>query len=176
MKFVSHMVSTGGQEKVNTCFILATSADHMTNKLHKTPSEILHMISDSVSYAKKFTNNIQWSAEDASRTDLDFLAQCVQTAINAGATTINLADTVGQMVDTQMQDFFEHIIKKTQHSEDIVFSVHCHNDKGLATANSLFAIKGGARQVDCCMNGLGERAGNAALEEVVMAIKTTPDK
>ncbi len=150
-----------------------TSFTHAANKLHKTPEEILNMTREGIEYAKNFAP-IKWSAEDATRSDKDFLVKCVQTAIDAGATTINLADTVGQMVDTQMQQLFEYVIQKTTH-EGVIFSVHCHNDKGLATANSLFAIKGGAREVDCCMNGLGERAGNAALEEIVMTIKTTPE-
>ena len=155
---------------------IATSQAHIENKLKKTPAEILKMIRESVSYAKKFTPDVQWSAEDATRSDLDFLAQCAKTAIEAGARTIGFADTVGQMVDTQMQEFFEAVIQKLGRPKDIIFSAHCHNDKGLATSNSLFAIKGGARQVECCINGLGERAGNAALEEIVTAIKTSPER
>ena len=154
---------------------VATSQKHIETKLKKTKSEILKMIQEGVSFAKKITQDVQFSAEDASRSEINFLIQCVQTAIDAGATTINIADTVGQMVDMQMQELFETILSKVKH-DNVVFSVHCHNDKGLATANSLFAIKGGARQVECCMNGLGERAGNAALEEVVMAILTTPER
>lgn len=151
-----------------------TSFIHSMNKLHKTPEGILHLIRESIQYAKKIAP-VKWSAEDATRSNKDFLVQCIQAAVDAGANTINLADTVGQMVDTQMQQLFEYVIQRVKYSSDVVFSVHCHNDKGLATANTLFAIKGGARQVDCCMNGLGERAGNAALEEIVMAIKTTPE-
>lgn len=155
---------------------IATSPEHIETKLKKTKSEVLKLIRESVQYAKNFTSDVQFSAEDATRSDTDFLTQCAQTAIDAGATTINLADTVGQMADTQMQELFETILPKLKYDKNVIFSVHCHNDKGLATANSLFAIKGGARQVECCINGLGERAGNAALEEVVMAILTTPER
>ena len=155
---------------------VATSQKHIDTKLKKTKPQIIQMIKESIEYARKFSNDIQFSAEDATRSEIDFVVQCAQTAIDAGARTINFADTVGQMVDTQMQEFFEDVIGKLNYPLGTVFSVHCHNDKGLATANSLFAIKGGARQVECCMNGLGERAGNAALEEVVMAIRTTPDR
>jgi len=155
---------------------VATSQNHIEAKLRKTKPQILQMVHDSVLYAKNFTSDIQFSAEDATRSDMNFLIQCIQTAINAGAKTINLADTVGQMVDTQMQEFFEAILSKLKYDKNVVFSAHCHDDKGFATSNSLFAIKGGARQVECCMNGLGERAGNAALEEIVMAILTTPER
>ena len=154
---------------------IATSQKHIENKLKKTRSDVLKMIKESVEYARTFTPDVQWSAEDATRSDIDFLIQCTQTAIDAGATTINFADTVGQMVDTQMQKLYETVLPRLKYDSNVVFSAHCHNDKGLATANSLFAVKGGARQIECCMNGLGERAGNAALEEVVMAIKTTPE-
>ncbi len=175
-------VSTKALEPAIRChkgrlhLFVATSQKHIETKLKKTKTEILKMIGESIQYAKKFTPDIQFSAEDATRSDMDFLVQCIQTAIDAGATTINIADTVGQMVDTQMQEFCETVISQLKYPSGTVFSVHCHNDKGLATANSLFAIKGGVRQVECCMNGLGERAGNAALEEIVMAILTTPER
>ena len=155
---------------------IATSPKHIETKLKKTEPEILKMIQENIRYAKQFTPDVQFSAEDATRSDMDFLIQCAQTAIDAGATTISFADTVGQMVDTQMQEFCETAISKLKYPSGVVFSVHCDNDKGLATANSLFAIKGGVRQVECCMNGLGERAGNAALEEIVMTILTTPER
>ena len=162
-----------GQGRIH--LFIATSQKHLEGKLKKDKEEILQTISKTVQYARKRTKDVQWTAEDATRSDTDFVAQCAQKAIDAGATTINFADTVGQMVDTQMQKFFETVISKLQYPPETIFSVHCHDDKGLATANSLFAIKGGARQVECCVNGLGERGGNAALEEIVMTILTTPE-
>lgn len=153
---------------------VATSDKHMTTKLGKTRAEVLEMIDSGVRYARKFCQDIEFSAEDAFNSDRDFLAECVRTAVQAGATTINLPDTVGEAVHFQYYEFIKEIIEKSNVSKDIVFSVHCHNDKGFATANSLFGLAAGACQVECCMNGIGERAGNAALEEIAMAIKSSP--
>ncbi len=153
---------------------VATSDKHMTTKLGKTRAEVLEMISLGVKYARKFCQDVEFSAEDAFNSDRDFLAKCVRTAVQAGATTINLPDTVGEAVHFQYYEFIKEIIEKSNVSKDIIFSVHCHNDKGFATANSLFGLSAGACQVECCMNGIGERAGNAALEEIAMAIKSSP--
>ncbi len=152
---------------------VATSDKHMATKLGKTRAEVLEMIDAGVRCARQYCNDIEFSAEDAFNSDRDFLAQCIQTAVKAGATTINLPDTVGEAVHFQYYEFIKDMIQRANVSSDIVFSVHCHNDKGFATANSLFGLAAGACQVECCMNGIGERAGNAALEEIAMAIKTS---
>ncbi|MBP5344175.1 MAG: 2-isopropylmalate synthase [Alphaproteobacteria bacterium] len=155
---------------------ISTSDMHIKYKMQTTREEILKMIDASIRYAKTFTDNVGWAGEDSSRADVNFLAECVKTALAAGAKTIALCDTIGILVDTQMQELMEQVRALVKAPDDIIFSVHCHNDKGLATANSLFGLKGGARQVECCINGLGERAGNAALEEIVMAIQSGPDR
>jgi 2-isopropylmalate synthase len=154
---------------------LATSDIHMEHKLGMTREEVLQAVRSAVSHARTYTSNIEFSAEDASRSDRDFLVQVVEEAITAGATTINIPDTVGY---AQPQEFFELIamLKKQVPSIDkAVLSIHCHNDLGLATANTLAAVDAGARQVEVTLNGIGERAGNAALEEVVMALKVRED-
>src|SRR5690606_32414670 len=120
-------------------------------------------------------DNVEWSAMDATRTPIDFLCRCVETAIKAGATTINLPDTVGYAVPDEHEKMFRDIISAVPGADKVIFSAHCHNDLGLAVANSLAAVRGGARQIECTINGLGERAGNAALEEVVMALRTRGD-
>jgi len=144
---------------------LATSEIHRKYKLHKAKEEIIHLAEKAVKYAKKFTDDIEFSPEDASRTELDFLIQVVEAVIAGGATTVNIPDTVG----------YRGLKENVTNIEKAVISVHCHNDLGLAVANSLAAVKAGAKQVECTINGLGERAGNTALEEVVMAIKTRKD-
>ena len=155
---------------------ISTSDMHIKYKMQTTREEILRMIDASVRYAKTFTPDVGWAGEDSTRADVNFLAQCVQTALAAGARTIALCDTVGIAVDTQMQELMTQVRSLVHAPDNIIFSVHCHNDKGLATSNSLFGLRGGARQVECCINGLGERAGNAALEEIVMAIHSSPDR
>lgn len=154
---------------------VATSEKHMKTKLGKTKEEVLNMIRQGVGLAKKYVADIEFSAEDAFNSDRDFLAKCIKTAIQYGATTINLPDTVGEAAHFQYYEFIKDIIDRVQSPQHIVFSVHCHNDKGLATSNSLMGLMAGARQVECCMNGLGERAGNAALEEIAMAIQSSPN-
>lgn len=154
---------------------ISTSDSHIADKLHKTPDEVIKMIEEGVHYAKTFTPDVEWSAEDASRSNVDFLAHCVQVAVKAGATTINLPDTVGCMSSLQYPTFIRAVKEKANIPSHIIYSVHCHNDRGLATANSLFGIEAGARQVECSINGLGERAGNAALEEIVMDIMSAPE-
>lgn len=154
---------------------VATSDKHMATKLGKTRAEVLEMIDKGVRYARGFCKDIEFSAEDAFNSDRAFLAECVKTAVEAGATTINLPDTIGEAVHFQYYEFIKEIIARANVSKEIVFSVHCHNDKGLATANSLFGLSAGACQAECCMNGIGERAGNAALEEIAMAIQSSPN-
>jgi len=154
---------------------IATSDIHLEYKLKKTRAEVLESVKKYVSYAKSLVDDIEFSAEDASRTDLDFLCQVVEVAIEAGATTINLPDTVGYAVPTEYAHMIKTVKDRVVGEQDIVLSVHCHNDLGLAVANSLAAVEAGATQIECTINGIGERAGNAALEEVVMALKTRND-
>ena len=142
----------------------------MKYKLQKEPAEVLEMITASVTRARNHVADVEWSAEDGTRTEIDFLCRCVELAIKAGATTINIPDTVGYTVPEEYQAMFETVRNRVPNSDKAIFSVHCHNDLGLAVANSLAGVKGGARQIECTINGLGERAGNAALEEVVMAM------
>jgi 2-isopropylmalate synthase len=155
---------------------ISTSPLHMKFKLNKQPDEVLEMITASVTRARNYVGDVEWSAEDGTRSEIDFLCRCVELAIKAGATTINIPDTVGYTVTEEYQALFETLRSRVPNSDKAIFSVHCHDDLGLAVANSLAGVKGGARQVECTINGLGERAGNAALEEVVMALKVRADK
>ncbi|MDD5521068.1 MAG: 2-isopropylmalate synthase [Kiritimatiellae bacterium] len=154
---------------------LATSEIHRKFKLNKARHEILKQAVTGVKYAKKFTRDVEFSPEDASRTERDFLAQVVKAVIDAGATTVNIPDTVGYSIPTEFGDLIAYLFDNVPNINKAIINVHCHNDLGLAVANSLAAIQNGARGVECTINGLGERAGNAALEEVVMAIKTRAD-
>ncbi len=154
---------------------LATSPLHMEHKLRMSPDEVIAAIRDSVSYAKKFVDDVDWSPEDATRSEHDFLCKAIETAIDAGATTINIPDTVGYTTPHEFYDLFTMIKNNVSNIDKAVLSVHCHNDLGLAVANSLAAVEAGARQVECTINGIGERAGNASLEELVMTIKTRND-
>jgi 2-isopropylmalate synthase len=151
---------------------IATSPVHMQYKLRMTPEEVLERTAAAVAYAKKYLSNVEFSAEDAMRSDPEFLARVVETAIAAGATTVNIPDTVGYAVPEEMDRIIRYLREKVSNIDKAEISVHCHNDLGMATANTLAAVRAGATQVECTVNGLGERAGNAALEEVVMAIKT----
>lgn len=151
---------------------ISTSPLHMKYKLQMSPETVLEKIYESVSFACKFTDDIEWSAEDASRTEPDFLCQAVETAIKAGATTINVPDTVGYAVPEEYARTFTMLRERVPNIDKAVLSVHCHNDLGLAVANSLAGVKAGARQIECTINGIGERAGNAALEEIIMAMRT----
>ena len=155
--------------------VIATSDLHMKHKLQMEPAEVLEAITRSVSHARNLCDDIEWSAEDATRSDRDFLRRAIEAAIRAGATTINLPDTVGYTYPTEYADLFRYMIANVEGADRAIFSTHCHNDLGLAVANSLAGIQGGARQVECAINGLGERAGNAALEEIVMALKVRGD-
>lgn len=154
---------------------ISTSPVHMKHKLQMEPEQVLDAVVASVSLARNLVDNVEWSAEDATRTERDFLCRCVEAAIQAGATTINIPDTVGYTVPTEYADIFTMLRERVPNSDKAVFSTHCHNDLGLAVANSLAGVGAGARQIECTINGLGERAGNAALEEVVMALRTRAD-
>jgi 2-isopropylmalate synthase len=154
---------------------LSTSPVHMKYKLQKEPHEVYEMVIAQVTRARSHTDDVEWSAEDGTRTEFDFLCRCVEAAIKAGATTINIPDTVGYTVPEEYRCLFERLRANVPNSDKARFSVHCHDDLGIAVANSIAGIQGGARQVECCINGIGERAGNAALEEVVMALRTRSD-
>ncbi|MEN6372719.1 MAG: 2-isopropylmalate synthase [Armatimonadota bacterium] len=154
---------------------IATSDIHLEKKLKKSREEVLEIAQMAVKHAKSYTDNVEFSAEDASRTDFDYLCQVVEAVIDAGATVVNIPDTVGYALPSEFGEMIRKLIKKVPNSKNAVFSVHCHNDLGLATANTLSAVMSGAGQVECTINGIGERAGNAALEEIVMAISTRAD-
>jgi len=154
---------------------LATSKIHREHKLKKAHEEILRLAAESVKLARSHVRDIEFSPEDASRTEPEFLAQVVEAAIAAGATTVNIPDTVGFAVPEQFGALIRHLKDNVRNIDDAIISVHCHNDLGLAVANSLAAIQNGARQVEGTINGIGERAGNVALEEVIMAVKTRSD-
>ncbi|MBI1981510.1 MAG: 2-isopropylmalate synthase [Methylocystis sp.] len=154
---------------------ISTSPVHMKYKLQMEPERVLEMVSASVARARNHVADVEWSAEDGTRTELDFLCRCVEAAIKAGATTINIPDTVGYITPAEYEQLFRTVRERVPNSDKAIFSVHCHDDLGLAVANSLAGVRGGARQVECTINGIGERAGNAALEEVVMAMKTRGD-
>jgi len=150
---------------------LSTSPQHRDYILKMSQDEILELVTKSVTHARNLCGDVEWSAQDATRTERDFLARCCEAAIKAGATTINIPDTVGYTYPTEYADLFRYLLESVEGADKAIFSTHCHNDLGLAVANSLAGIQGGARQVECSINGLGERAGNAALEEIVMALK-----
>jgi len=154
---------------------ISTSPLHMKYKLGKEPHEVLEAVSASVARARQYTDDVEWSAEDATRTEHDFLCRCVEAAIKAGATTVNIPDTVGYTVPEEFYALITMLRERVPGAADIVLSTHCHNDLGLAVANSLAGVRAGARQIECTINGMGERAGNAALEEVVMAMRTRQD-
>lgn len=154
---------------------IATSPIHMENKLKMTPDEVVEKAVWAVKRARDFTDNVEFSPEDAGRSDPDFLCRIIEAVINAGASTINIPDTVGYNVPQQFGLLFKDLMERIPNADKAIFSAHCHNDLGLAAANSLAAVRNGARQIECTINGLGERAGNTALEEVVMAVKTRQD-
>ena len=154
---------------------ISTSPLHMKYKLQMEPEKVRQAIIDSVSFARRLTDDVEWSAEDGSRTEHDFLCRCVEAAIAAGARTINIPDTVGYAVPDEYAALIRMLFDRVPNIDKAVISVHCHNDLGLAVANSLAAVAAGARQVECTINGLGERAGNAAMEELVMALRTRQD-
>ncbi len=155
---------------------LATSDLHLQAKLRMTREQCLAAIIDNVRRARNLVEDVEFSAEDATRSDRDFLCRVVEAAIDAGATTINLPDTVGYGVPDETREFFSEIITRVPNADKAIFSAHCHDDLGLAVANSLAAFQGGVRQVECTINGIGERAGNASLEELVMALRVRQDR
>lgn len=154
---------------------IATSPLHMEYKLRMTPEKVLEKTAAMVNYAAKYCGNIEFSAEDATRSDPEFLVKVVNAAIKNGAKVINIPDTVGYTTPAEMRALIEYLIENVENSDTVDFSVHCHNDLGMAVANALGGVLGGARQIECTVNGLGERAGNTSLEEVVMAMKTRSD-
>jgi len=154
---------------------VSTSPIHLQHQMRKSEEEVLEIITTTVTQARNLVEDIEWSAMDATRTPIDYLCRCVEAAIKAGATTINLPDTVGYATPDEYRAMFRAVRERVPNADKAIFSAHCHNDLGLAVANSLAALEGGARQIECTINGIGERAGNAALEEVVMAIRTRGD-
>ena len=155
---------------------IATSDLHLERKLRMSRQECLRAAMAAVKLARNFTEDVQFSAEDATRSDPAFLWQVIEAVIQSGATTINLPDTVGYSTPEEMHEFFRTVVQRVPSSDQVVFSAHCHDDLGLAVANTLAALAGGARQVECTINGIGERAGNASLEEIVMAIRVRGDR
>ena len=154
---------------------ISTSPMHMKYKLEMDPKQVLEAIKDSVSYARNLCSDVEWSCEDGTRSDQDFLYQCFDTAIKAGASTVNIADTVGYAMPFEFENRIKNIMNNVSNIDKAVFSVHCHNDLGFAVANSIASLNVGVRQIECTINGLGERAGNASLEEIVMTLKTRGD-
>ena len=154
---------------------IATSPIHMRDKLRMSPEQVLEQAVYAVKRARNYTDDVEFSPEDAGRSELDFLCQVLEAVIKAGATTVNIPDTVGYSLPYQFGELIRQLMTRIPNSDQAVFSVHCHNDLGLAVANSLSAVIGGARQIECTINGLGERAGNAALEEIVMTLRTRQD-
>lgn len=154
---------------------ISTSPVHMKHKLKMGPNAVLEAVGRSVTQARNLVNDVEWSAEDATRTDFDFLCKCIDIAIASGATTINIPDTVGYSHPAEYGDLIRRLIENIPDSDKVIWSAHCHNDLGLAVANSLAGLANGVRQIECTINGLGERAGNAALEEVVMAMRVRGD-
>ncbi len=154
---------------------IATSPIHMQMKLQMSPEQVIDHAVKAVKRARQYTDDVEFSPEDAGRSEEDFLCRILEAVIDAGATTLNIPDTVGYSVPQQFGATIANLIKRIPNSDKAIFSVHCHNDLGLAVANSLSAVMNGARQVECTINGLGERAGNASLEEVVMAVRTRHD-
>ena len=163
-------VKTAARPRIHT--FISTSELHMRAKLRMTQEQVLEAVAASVTLARQHVADVEWSAEDGSRTEDDFLCRCVEAAIRAGATTINIPDTVGYAVPEDMARIFTMLRERVPGADTVIFSTHNHNDLGLAVANTLAAIQAGARQVECTINGIGERAGNASLEEVAMAIRT----
>jgi len=150
---------------------ISTSPQHRDYILKLSQDEVLEAVVQSVTRARNLCGDVEWSAQDATRTEPDFLYRCVEAAINAGARTINLPDPVGDGFPEEYDQMYRHVIRNVPNADKAIFSAHCHNDLGLAVANSIAAVQGGARQIECAINGIGERAGNAALEEIVMALK-----
>ena len=169
----SEALKTAMSARIHT--FIATSPIHMQQKLHMTENQVIEQAVAAVKQAKQYTDDVEFSPEDAGRSEFEFLCRVIEQVIMAGATTINIPDTVGYNVPHQFGSLVGRLIENVPNSDQVIFSVHCHNDLGLAAANSLSAVLNGARQVECTVNGLGERAGNASLEEVVMTVHTRQD-
>ena len=167
-------VKAAKRSRIHT--FIATSDLHLERKLRISRDQCLEALSAGVTQARRYTDDVEFSAEDATRTDMDFLCRVVETAIGLGATTINLPDTVGYYTPEEIEDFFTEVRARVPNADKAIFSTHCHDDLGLAVANSLAAMRAGVRQVECTINGIGERAGNASLEEVVMATRVRHDR
>ncbi|MBV1915687.1 MAG: 2-isopropylmalate synthase [Pseudomonadales bacterium] len=167
-------LSKANSSRIHT--FIATSPIHMKYKLQLTPDQVLDQAVRSIKHARNYTDDVEFSCEDASRSEFEYLCRIIEASISAGATTINLPDTVGYGIPEEYGAMIKSVIENVPNSDQAIFSVHCHNDLGLAVANSLAAVQNGARQVECTINGLGERAGNASLEEIVMAVKTRHDQ
>lgn len=163
-----------GDFRIHT--FMSTSEIHLKHQFRMQEAEVLELIHETVSLARNFTDNVEWSAMDATRTRHDYLCKAVETAIKAGATTINLPDTVGYATPESYAAMYREVIRRVPDSDKVIFSCHCQNDLGLATANSLAAVEAGVRQVECTINGIGERAGNTSLEEVIMALAVHHDQ
>ncbi len=166
-------VKPAKQSRIHT--FISTSPVHMKWKLQLEPEKVFEMVVGSVTRARGYTDNVEWSCEDGTRTEHDFLCRCVEAAIKAGATTINIPDTVGYTVPEEYFALIKMVRDRVPNSDQAVFSVHCHDDLGMAVANSLAGVRAGARQIECTINGIGERAGNASLEEAVMAMRVRND-
>ncbi|MGH6931566.1 MAG: 2-isopropylmalate synthase, partial [Dongiaceae bacterium] len=164
-----------GAAKPRIHTFISTSPLHMKFKLQMEPEVVHQAIMDSVSHARNLCEDVEWSPEDGSRSEHDFLCRCVETAIKCGAGTINIPDTVGYAVPEEFAALIAMLRNRVPNIDKAIISVHCHNDLGLAVANSLAAVGAGARQIECTINGIGERAGNASLEEIVMALRTRKD-
>jgi 2-isopropylmalate synthase len=167
-------VAPAARPRIHT--FIATSDLHLERKLRITREAALDAAVAAVRLARRFTDDVQFSAEDATRSDLEYLCRVVEAVIAAGATTVNLPDTVGYSTPDEIEAFFRAILSRVPNAGRAVFSTHCHDDLGLAVANSLAAVRGGARQVECTVNGIGERAGNASLEEIVMVSRVRADR
>jgi 2-isopropylmalate synthase len=167
-------VKAAARARIHT--FIATSDLHLERKLKISREDCLQAVIDNVTLARDYTDDVEFSAEDATRTDLDFLCRVVETAIGRGATTVNLPDTVGYCTPDEIEQFFTDIIGRVPNADKAVFSTHCHDDLGLAVANTLASVRAGCRQVECTINGVGERAGNASLEEIVMVTRVRGDR
>ena len=163
-----------GEFRIHT--FIATSTIHVEDKLRMSPDQVVQMAVDSVKHARQYTDDVEFSCEDAGRTPIDYLCRTVEAAISAGATTINIPDTVGYTVPTEFGGIIQTLFNRVPNIDKAVISIHCHNDLGLAVANSIAAVEAGARQVECTVNGIGERAGNCSMEEVAMILATRQDK
>jgi 2-isopropylmalate synthase len=167
-------LSGAARPRIHT--FVATSDIHLEHKLKKTRAQVIEMTRAAVSQARSFANEVEFSAEDATRSDIDYLCEVLAVAVDAGASILNIPDTVGYTTPNEYFTLVQQVRERVVRDRDVIISVHCHNDLGLAVANSLAAIEAGARQVECTINGIGERAGNASLEEIVMALRVRADR